>query len=163
MRPRAWNVDLKVSGSINWANNDLNMELIQAFIDLANDCDMDCQKNGSQLTTIGILMGSAFGLIALNSLFMLIGAWRYRWRVCSVYCTFVACMLQFALTVASATMLFTKYNNVCGRSLTNTFAGFRWTMNDDVTMTFNFWLCSLILMFPFLCCGMCSTYQAHLV
>ena len=57
-------------------------------------------------------------------------------------------------------MLFSKYNNVCGRSLTNTFSGFRWTMNDDITMTFNLWVMSLVLMLPFVCCGLCSAYGA---
>lgn len=162
LRSNAWDVDLTVTGNINWANKDLTTDLGKALTELADDCDMDCQKRGSQLTTIGILMGTAFGIIALNALFMFIGAWRYRWRVCSVYCTLVACMLQLILTIVSATMMFTKYNNVCGRSLANTFDGFRWTMNDDFMMTFNLWVGSLILMLPFVCCGMCSAYQTHM-
>lgn len=65
-------------------------------------------------------MGTAFGVIGLNAVFMFIGAWRYRWRVCSVYFTMVACLVQLVLSIVSATMLFTKYNAVCGRSLTPT-------------------------------------------
>ena len=68
-------------------------------------------------------MGATYGIIGLNAIFMFIGAWRYRWRICSVYCTMVACLVQISLTIFAATMLFTKYNNVCMRSLTNTFSG----------------------------------------
>jgi len=122
---------------------------------------MDCQKRGSQLTLVAQLMSAAFGVIALNALFMFIGAWRYRWRVCSLYCTFCACMTQLILSIVSAVFLFSKYNAVCSLSLTNTFTGFRWTMNDDFTMTFNLWVASLILMLPFVCCGMCNAYASY--
>ena len=157
-RSNAWDVELSVSGSNNWNQKDLTTDLMKAVRDLEEDCDMDCQKFGSGLSVIAQLMGGAYGIIGLNALFMFIGAWRYRWRVCSVYCTLVACLCQLILSIVSATMLFTKYNNVCGRSLTNTFEGFRWTMNDDIMMTFNLWVASLILMLPFVCCGMCSAY-----
>ena len=121
---------------------------------------MDCQKRGSAMTVVAILMRTAYGIIALNALFMFIGAWRYRARVCSIYCTFVSCLCQLILQIVAATMMFTKYNNVCMRSMTNTFVGFRWTMNDDFQMTFNLWVAGLILMLPFVCCGMCSAYVA---
>ena len=103
-------------------------------------------------------MGTAYGIIALNALFMFIGAWRYRWRICSVYCTIAACLLQLILTILSSVMMFTKYNNLCTKSLTNTFEGFRWTMNDDLMMVLNLWIFSLLCLFPFLCCGCCSAY-----
>lgn len=160
-RPDAWDVDIAVTGAIGWNDKTLTTDLWDAFMNLADDCDMDCQKRGSQLTVIGSLMGAAYGVIALNALFMFIGAWRYRWRVCSVYCTFVACMLQLILTIVSGAMMFTKYNDVCARSMTNTFDGFRWTMHDDFAMTFNLWVASLILLLPFVCCGMCSAFETH--
>jgi hypothetical protein len=47
---------------------------------------------GSGLTLVATLNGTSLGLIGLNALFMFIGTWRYRWRVASVYFTFVACM-----------------------------------------------------------------------
>ena len=159
-RPGAWDTEISVTGQINWSNKELTTDLKQAQIDLTDDCDMDCQKRGSALSVVAILMSTSYGIIALNALFMFIGAWRYRWRVCSVYCTMVACVLQLILLTVSATMLFSKYNNVCMRSLTNTFEGFRWTMNDDFQMTFNLWVASFILMFPFVCCGMCSAFVA---
>ena len=46
------------------------------------------------------LMGTAYGIIGLNALFMFIGTWRYRWRICSVYCTMFACLFQFAILIA---------------------------------------------------------------
>lgn len=157
-RSDAWDVSLKVVGDINWNNKQITTDLWAAKQDLIEDCDMDCQKRGSQLTVVAQLMGAAYGIIAFNALCMFIGTWRYRWRICSVYCTMVACVLQLTLSIVAATMLFTKYNNVCMRSLTNTFDGMRWTMNDDFTHTFNLWVASLILMLPFVCCGMCSSY-----
>jgi hypothetical protein len=160
MRADAWDVDVKVTGKIGWADGDLTTDLAQALLDLDDDCDLDCQKRGSALTVIAILMRTSYGIIALNALFMFIGAWRYRARVCSVYCTFVACLCQLILLIVSATMMFTKYNNVCMRSLSKTFEGFRWTMADDFQMTFNLWVASFILMLPFVCCGMCSAYVA---
>mmetsp|Transcript_835 Transcript_835/g.1288 ORF Transcript_835/g.1288 Transcript_835/m.1288 type:complete len:115 (+) Transcript_835:1102-1446(+) len=112
------------------------------------------------MTLVATLMSTMYGIIALNALFMFIGAWRYRWRVCSVYCTMCACLVQMVILMVSAVMLTGKYNTVCMRSLTNTFEGFRWTMNDDFQMTFNLWVASFILMFPFVCCGMCSAFVA---
>lgn len=159
-RNNAWDVDVKVDGRIDWADGQLTEDLVNAKIELAEDCDMDCQKRGSAMTVVAILMRTAYGIIALNALFMFIGAWRYRARVCSIYCTFVSCLCQFILQIVAATMMFTKYNNVCMRSMTNTFVGFRWTMNDDFQMTFNLWVAGLILMLPFVCCGMCSAYVA---
>lgn len=159
-RKDAWDVDVTVTGRLDWADGSLSEDLQDAKIDLAGDCDMDCQKRGSAMTVVAILMRTAYGIIALNALFMFIGAWRYRARVCSIYCTFVSCLCQFILQIVAATMMFTKYNNVCMRSMTNTFVGFRWTMNDDFQMTFNLWVAGLILMLPFVCCGMCSAYVA---
>ena len=120
-RNNAWDVDVKVDGRIDWADGQLTEDLVNAQIELAEDCDMDCQKRGSAMTVVAILMRTAYGIIALNALFMFIGAWRYRARVCSIYCTFVSCLCQFILQIVAATMMFTKYNNVCMRSMTNTF------------------------------------------
>ena len=106
-------------------------------------------------------MGTSFGIVALNSLFMFIGAWRHRWRVCSVYCTLVTCLIQVILYIVVATMMFTRYNGVCARSLTNTFDGFRWTMHDDFAMTFNLWIAGCVLMIPFVCCGLCSAVVSY--
>jgi len=112
------------------------------------------------MTLVATLMSTMYGIIALNALFMFIGAWRYRWRVCSVYCTMCACLVQVVILMLTAVMLTGKYNTVCMHSLTNTFEGSRWTMNDDFQMTFNLWFVSWILMLPFVCCGMCSAFVA---
>ena len=103
-------------------------------------------------------MGSVYGIVGLNALFMFIGAWRYRWRVCSVYCTFCACLYQFIIMIVAAVFLFTPYNNVCMRSMYKTAEGIRWTMADDFQLTFMMWVATIILMFVFVCCGMCSAW-----
>lgn len=46
-RPNAWDVDIKVQGSINSAEAEYTANLLQAINDLAEDCDMDCQRRGS--------------------------------------------------------------------------------------------------------------------
>ena len=92
---------------------------------------------------------------------MFIGTWRYRWRVLSVYFTFFTCMFQFAILVTSATFLFNKYSmTLCNRSLTPTAGAFMWTMMDDHATNVSLWVSQIILMFGFLCCGLCSTYKA---
>ena len=152
--------DISVSKNMDWTDEDLYRDLLEAQIDLAEDCDIDCQKNGSQLTLIAGLMGMSYGFVALNALFMFIGTWRYRWRVCSVYCTFATCLFQFIILIVSGALLFTKYNAVCGRSMTKT-AGdaFLWTMADDFYTTFSLWIISFVAMFCFVCCGLCSAYR----
>ena len=85
---------------------------------MIDDCDIDCQKAGSQLTLIATLMGVVYGLVGLNSLFMFIGTWRYRFRICSVYFTMVLCLFQFCVIVATGVILDSKYNKVCMRSMT---------------------------------------------
>ena len=105
-------------------------------------------------------MGVVYGLVGLNALFMFIGTWRYRWRVCSVYCTFFVCFFQFIILCVVGALMFTKYNAVCARSLFNTAAGMPWTMADDFYITFIVWIISFIWMFVFVCCGMCSAYRS---
>ena len=117
LRYDAWDVDISVSGSTNWSDGDLYKDLLKDKIDLFEDCDADCHAKGSQLTIMGVLMSVMYTIVGLNALAMFIGTWRYRWRICSVYCTFVACMIQFALLIAVGALMFTKYNAVCARSL----------------------------------------------
>lgn len=78
---------------MNWMDEDLYRDLLTDKIELLEDCDIDCQATGSNLTGIAGLMGMVYGIVALNALFMFIGTWRYRWRVCSVYCTLATCLI----------------------------------------------------------------------
>ena len=135
-------------------------DLLSDYIDMVEDCDVDCQARGSQLTVIAGLLGAVYGLVCLNAIFMFIGTWRYRWRVCSVYCTFAVCMFQFVILIATGAMMFTKYNAVCMRSMTETMGrGNMWTMADDFYMTVSLWIISFITMFAFVCCGLCSAMR----
>ena len=141
------------------SDENLYKDFLSDLVELMDDCDIDCQKAGSQLTLIATLMGVVYGLVGLNALFMFIGTWRYRWRICSVYCTFVACMIQFALLIAVGALMFTKYNALCARSLYATNDYWMYSMNDDFYFTFTSWIASWIWMFVFVCCGMCSAYR----
>lgn len=154
---QSWDTSIAIDGKINWADEDLYRSLLKDWIDLMDDCDVDCQARGSQLTTIAGLMGAVYGLVALNAIFMFIGTWRYRWRICSIYMTFGVCLFQFAATIAAGALLFTKYNAICSRSIAETMGdGNYWSMADDFYVTFSLWILSFITMFCFLCCGLCS-------
>ena len=106
-------------------------------------------------------MAFVYGFIGFNALFMFIGTWRYKWRVCSVYFTFFACLFQFIAQLTIGAMLLTKYNAVCARSLTQTAGSSPWTMSDDFYVTFVVWIMSFAWMFIFMCCGMCSAYNPN--
>ncbi len=157
-RADAWDVDIEVGG-INF-DTDYTSDLMAAKIELQEDCDMDCQKKGSQLTVIATLMGTIYGFVGLNALCMFCGAWVFYCRMASIVCTMVTCLVQFALLITSGVMMMTKYNNVCGRSMTITAQGFRWTMADDFYVTFMLWVASFFTMFGFVCCAMCQCYKS---
>ena len=144
---------------MNVNDENLYKDFLKAKVEMMEDCDIDCQKAGSQLTLVATLMGTVYGIIGLNALFMFIGTWRYRWRVCSVYCPFFACLFQFIILCVVGALLFTKYNAVCARSLTPTAGNMPWTMADDFYITFVVWIFSFIWMFVFVCCGMCSAFR----
>jgi len=154
---QSWDTSIRIDGKMNWADENLYRDLLKDYIALGEDCDVDCQANGSQLTTIAGLMGAVYGLVALNAVFMFIGTWRYKWRVCSIYMTFGVCLFQLAATIAAGALLFTKYNAICARSIRETMGdGNLWSMADDFYITFSLWITSFIAMFCFLCCGLCS-------
>ena len=114
------------------------------------------------MTLVAVLNSTSLGIILLNSLFMFIGTWRYRWRVCSVYCTMFACVFQFAVIIVSATFLFSRYTTtLCMRSLTSTAGGLLWTMADDYATNVSLWVAQIFVMFGFLICGFCSAYKAE--
>ena len=104
-------------------------------------------------------MSTAYALIGLNSLFMFFGSWIYHFRVFSVYFTFFACLIQFVLLMVVASMLFSKYSNLCRLSQTNTFKYYRWTIHDDFVFTEGIWVASLFLMFIFVSIGLIQAYQ----
>jgi hypothetical protein len=135
---------------------------LEAIVDLYDDCDLDCQAKGSQMSIVAALNGTALGFIGLNAVFMFIGTWRYRWRVCSVYCTLFSCLFQFATLVTSAVFLFSPYTvTLCSVSLEGTWGSMPWTMADDFMLNVYLWVSQLFLMFGFLACGLCSAYKAE--
>jgi len=157
---QSWETSITVTGSMNWADEDLYKDLLKDYIDLFEDCDVDCQANGSQLTAMAGLMGAIYGLVTLNAVFMFIGTWRWWARLCSIWCTFGVCLFQFVSLIAVGVMMFTKYNAICARSMQETMGeGNMWTMADDFYMTFATWIVSFITMFCFVCCGLCSAIR----
>jgi hypothetical protein len=148
---------LDVAG-VRWHGDEFK-DLMQAKVDLLEDCDLECQAKGTQLTVIAGIMAAAYGLIALNAVFMFVGAWFSWARICSVYFTLFACVFQFGVMVATGAMLFTKYNNLCARSLFRSFEPFLWFLADDIFTTFSIWVTTWVGMFIWLCCGLCSAWR----
>lgn len=160
LRKNAWDTQLNnAGGSIGYNDHNLYKNYLDAFLDMVEDCDLDCQANGSQLTLIAVLMGVATAVIGINAILMFVGTWRYGFRAASVYCTLFACVLQAAILIAAGALLWTKYNFLCSYSMVKTFDGMRWTMADDMQTMFTCWITSIFAMFGFLACGLCSAYR----
>ena len=159
-----WDMDLRVaSGQIRLNNDDLYKDYLEDWVDLIDDCDIDCQKNGSQMTIMALLMSVCYGLIGLNSIFAFAGTWNYGFRVCSTYFTLCMCLFQLAIQIAVATMLFTNYNRMCMRSLYPTWQDIYWTMSDDITTFTSMWISSWFLMCCFAACGLCGAMKKKTV
>ena len=145
-----------ITDDYNWNDVDLYRDFRRDWLDTIEECDVDCQAKGSQLTLIAGLLGLVYFLVGLNALAMFIGTWRYRWRICSVYFTGIVCMFQLAVLIATGVLMFTKYNGICMRSMRKTSVwdgAFIWTMSDDFYMTFSLWIVSFFTMLGFVDCA----------
>ena len=96
---------LAMTDDFEWWETEMYRDLMRDYVDMVDDCDIDCQARGSQLTLVAVLLGAVYGLVCLNALFMFIGTWRYRFRICSVYFTMFVCLFQFAVIVATGVIL----------------------------------------------------------
>lgn len=146
---------------LTFNDEDLYRDALKEQIDLIEDCDIDCQAKGSQLTLVAGLNQLAYVFIAINAILMFIGTWMYRARVASVYCSIFSCMFQFAIIVTSGVILSSPYNMVCRRSMIPTAGEFQWTMRDDFGLVATMWIMSIITLLPFLCCGLCSAVKSE--
>ena len=161
--PVDWGTNIEWKGGINYnlAQN-IDVMLMEGYISLIESCDVECQARGSGLTAVAQLNSISMGFICLNALFMFIGTWRYRWRVCSVYCTVIVACFQIAIVVFTAVCIFSPYSlNLCALSLTPT-DGERglWTMSDDWYTLVGLWASQLVLIFAFWACGWCQVWKA---
>jgi len=148
-----------MTDSYRWDDTELYRDLVKDYIDMVDTCDIDCQARGSQLTIVAILMNVVYSLVCLNALFMFIGTWRPYFRICSTYFTWFVCLFQFCVLVATGTILDSKYNRVCMRSMTQTWGVGIWTMADDFFVTGSLWVLSFFLMIGFVCCAGCQTMK----
>lgn len=159
VRGDAYDTRLSASGRVNIYEEDLYVDYLEDYITMVEDCDVECQATGSNMTAIASLMGFVYGIVGLNSLFMFIGTWRANWRVCSVFCTIATCFCTFIVLIIVATMLFTSYNAVCARSLYPAWGeSVPYTMADDFYWTFFIYILTWIFMFVFACIGMCQNF-----
>jgi len=116
--PYSPGTDLSVPrGMMTFNDEDLYKDALKDLIDLVDDCDIDCQVKGSQLTLVAGLNQLAYLFVGINAIFMFIGTWMYRARVMSVYCSFFACLFQFSIIVVSGVILTSPYNAICARSM----------------------------------------------
>ena len=73
------------------ADRDVYKDYLSDFINMVEDCDIDCQAKGSQLTPIAFLMVISHGVVLLNALFMLLGSVMTFFRVVTIYFAVCAC------------------------------------------------------------------------
>lgn len=107
-----WTTDIsKVSGKIRVYDEDNEMQKawLENIVELVEDCDIDCQRTGSGMSTVAMLNGLALTFIVINCIFMLCGINMKRCRMLSVYCTFFTCMFQFAIIITTAVYIFSSY------------------------------------------------------
>lgn len=141
---------------------DMQKDFLEEFLDLVEDCDLDCQRNGSGLSMVAFLNGLALGLIGLNALFMFFGIWMTKFRIVSVYMNFCTCLFHFIILIVSATCIFNQFSTtLCARSLTLTGEGRLYTMADDYRMNVGLWIFQLFALFGFMCCGLCGAYRSE--
>ena len=121
---------------------------------------MDCQKFGSGLSVVASINQISLGFICINMLCSFIGTWRWRARVFSTYCTYFSCCIQFLIMIVSGVFLYTDYAVMCSSSTVKVAGSGHgdmgiWMMADDYAMMTNLWGTQFILIFVFLCVGMC--------
>ena len=145
-------------------DKDRYLDRMKAHVRIMEDCDLDCQKFGSGLSVVASINQISLGFLALNMLCSFIGAWRWRARVFSTYCTYVSCCVQFIIMIVSGVFLYTDYAVMCMTSTVKV-AGSgptaEWMMADDyISMTW-IWGTQFILIFVFACVGMCQQYKCE--
>lgn len=147
-------------GKLDVYNEDLFINSLTYYIELVDECDIDCQQKGSQVTLAATLSAIPYGFAGLNALFMIIGAWSRNCRLCSIWCTLCVFIFQFAILIVTGTMIFSKYSLGCFGSLTPTAGeGVQWTMSDDMYSMAYLYLAGWFALFVFLCCGWCQIYH----
>ena len=102
--------------------------------------------------------------ILLNFLCMFIGAWRWKARVFSTYCTYVSCCVQFIILIVSGVFLYTDYAVMCMTSTVKapgSGPNAIWMMADDYLSMTWIWGTQIVLMFVFVCVGMCQQFKAE--
>lgn len=157
-----WTTNLTFANSIKIYDEDLQKDGFQDYVDLVEDCDIDCQHRGSGITIVANLNGLALGLICLNAIITFFGVWMSMFRVCSTYFNFLTCMFQTIVLIFSATCLFNQYSIArCSRSMTLTSEGRLYTMADDYFINVMCWIIQIPCVFFFLCCGCCGSYRSE--
>lgn len=113
-----WTVDLTIDqGRIRVYEEDLWKDYLREYIEMVEDCDIECQRMGSGLSIVAFLNSLVLGLIGLNAVLMCIGIKSSMFRTMSVYCNLATCMCQAAVLVVSAFCIFSKYSmTFCARS-----------------------------------------------
>ena len=96
-RKDAWDTALEITGQMNQADLEIYKNYLTRFIDMVDDCDIDCQSKGSQLTFVAFLLAISYAIVFLNSLAMLLGSVRAFWRTLTIYLSLGACVGQVVI------------------------------------------------------------------
>jgi hypothetical protein len=76
------------------------------MIDMVDDCDIECQQKGSQLSIVATLLAIPYGLFALSGIMMIIGNVTPNCRVGALFCSLCSGCILFVFLIVTATMLF---------------------------------------------------------
>ena len=74
---------------------------------MVEECDIDCQQKGSQLTSIAFLMIISYSMVILNSIIMCLGSIRFFFRICATLCSMFFCCGQIVIQFMCISLLFT--------------------------------------------------------
>ena len=129
---------------------------------MVDDCDIECQQKGSQLSVVATLLSIPYGLFGLSGIMMIIGNVTPNCRVGALFCSLCSGCLLFIFLLVSATMLFSQYSMVCSRSMVKTAGdGIFWYMADDWRMVWALWSISWPVLMCLCCCGCANAVKVQ--
>ena len=122
-------------------------------VDLAKDCDADCQKAGSRWSHIYASMGTILLLVCLTTICVCIGVYKPMLRCIASCCMTCLCCAHFCTWIAVAVYRFRPVGKLC--ALSKTWTGYTstdltelpddsWTMEKDGALILAFWVLQLL-------------------
>ena len=105
------------------------------MLDLSNNCDADCMKQGSNWSTVYLVNGILMILIFFNLGCIIMGRIRPKWRLLASYTGFALALAHLGIIVTTAIYRFNSAGALCAlrTSATNVPTTNGSDSNDDWT------------------------------